>query len=161
MASRKDGLVAGNFLGDVDPKEGLNPSNSRNPRERRVLKFLMPIFYREKPKRISLTMANTLFGVLFGVRPVNWGLLIHEIVGRALSSIGKKPSYLSPFILHLYKHNNCITAEEEDMLTIAAEEVTYKSDGRGVQHLQRPHHPGCASFLTRNSAVSESSGLPS
>ena len=43
---------------------------------------------------------------------------------RALPSIGKKPSYL--FILHMYKHYDCITAEAEDMLTIAAEEVAYK-----------------------------------
>ena len=86
----------------------------------------MPIFNPEKPKRISLTMANTLFGALSGVRPVNWGLLIHEIVGRALPNIEKKPSYLSPFIFHLYKHYDCITAEKEDLLTIAAEEVTYK-----------------------------------
>ena len=86
----------------------------------------MPIFNPEKPKRISLTMANTLFGALSGVRPVNWGLLIHEIVGRALPNIEKKPFYLSPFIFHLYKHYDCITAEKEDLLTIAAEEVTYK-----------------------------------
>ena len=97
VAGRKDGLFVGNFRGDVDPKEGLHPANCRNPRERRVLEFLMPILYPEKPKRISLTMANTLFGALSGVRLVNWGLLIHEIVGRALPNIGKKPSYLSPF----------------------------------------------------------------
>ena len=91
-----------------------------------MLVFLMPILNPEKPKRISLTMANTLFGAIFGVRLVNWGLLIHEVVGRAIPNIGRKPSYLSPFILHLYKHYDCITADEEDLLTIAAEEVTYK-----------------------------------
>ena len=91
-----------------------------------MLEFLLPILYPEKPKRISLTMANTLFGALSGARPVNWGLLIHEIVGRAIPSIKKKPSYLSPFILHLYKHYDCIKPEEEDRLTIAMEEVTYK-----------------------------------
>ena len=71
-------------------------------------------------------MANTLFGAMSGVRPVNWRLLIHEVVGRAIPNIGRKPSYLSPFILHLYMHYNYITADEEDLLTIAAEEVTYK-----------------------------------
>ena len=125
-AGRKDGMFAKKFREDVDPKEGLHPSNCRNPREGRVLEFLMPIFYPEKPKRIFLTMANTLFGALSGVRPVNWGLLIHKIVGRALPSIQKRLSYLSPFILHLYKHYDYITAKEEDMLTIVAEEVTYK-----------------------------------
>ena len=72
-AGRKDGLFTRKFKGEVDPKEGLHPANCQNPRERRVLEFLMPIHYPKKPKRITLTMANTLFGALSGVRPVNWG----------------------------------------------------------------------------------------
>jgi hypothetical protein len=123
-AGRKDGLFAGKFKGDADPKEGLHPTNCQNPREKRMLEFLMPILNPEKPKRISLTMANTLFGALSGVRPVNWGLLIHETVARAIPNIGRKPSYLSPFLLHLYRRYECITAEEEDLLNIAADEVT-------------------------------------
>ena len=71
-------------------------------------------------------MANTMFGALSGVRPVNWGLLIQELVARALPYIGRKPSYLSPFILHLYQHYGCTTREEDDLLTIAIEEVNYK-----------------------------------
>ena len=122
----KDGQYAEKFKGVVDPKDGLHPSNCRNPTERRLLEFLMPILNPKKPKQITLTMANTLFGIMSGVRPVNWGLLIHEVVGRALPHIGRKPSYLSPFILLLYKHFNCITADEEDMLSIASEEVAYK-----------------------------------
>ena len=77
-------MCAGKFRGDVDPKEGLHPANCRNPRDRRVLEFLMPILYPEKPKRISLTMANTLFEALSGIRPMNWALLIHKIVGRPI-----------------------------------------------------------------------------
>jgi hypothetical protein len=125
-AGRKDGLFIGKFRGEVDPKEGLHPTNCRNEREQRVLEFLVPILNPEKPNRISLTMANTLFGAMSGVRPVNWGLLIHEVVARAIPNIGRKPSYLSPFLLHLYRRYECITADEEDLLNIAADEVTYK-----------------------------------
>jgi hypothetical protein len=125
-AGWKDALFIGKFRGKIDPKEGLHPMNCRYGRERRVLEFLMPILNPEKPKRISLTMANTLFGALSGVRSVNWGLLIHEIVARAIPNIGQKPSYLSPFLLHLYRQYECITADEEDLLNIAADEVTYK-----------------------------------
>ena len=71
MSARKDGLFAEKFRGDVDPKECLHPSNSRNPTVRRMLEFLMPILNLEIPKRISLTMANTLFGAISRVRPVN------------------------------------------------------------------------------------------
>ena len=123
---RHDGLFAGKLRGDVDPKESFQPSNCRNHIERRVLEFLMPILNLDKPKRITLTAANTLFGAMSGVRPVNWGLLLHEVVGRALPNIGRKPSFLSTFILHLYQHFDCIMADEEDMLTIASKEVAYK-----------------------------------
>ena len=86
----------------------------------------MPIPNPNKPQQNSLTMVNTMFGAMTKVRPVNWGLIIHEVVGRALPIVGRKPSFLSPLILHLYQHFDCITVEEEDMLTIAAEEVAYK-----------------------------------
>ena len=119
-------MFAGKFKGEVDPKEGLHPANCRNPRERRVLGFLMPILNPEKPKRITLTMANTMFGAMSEVRPMNWGVLIHEVVAWAIPHIGRKLSYLSPFILHLYNHYECITIDEEDLLTIASEEVAYK-----------------------------------
>ena len=71
LASRKDTFYAGKFRGDNDPKEGFHPGNCRSKRERRVLEFLMPIPNPEKPKRISLTLANTLFGAMSGSRPVN------------------------------------------------------------------------------------------
>ena len=72
------------------------------------------------------TLANTLFGALSGPRPVNWGLLIHEVVAKALSHMGKKPLFLSPFLYHLYHQYDMLVPDEEDELTIAAEEVTYK-----------------------------------
>ena len=80
----------------------------------------------KKTKRIILIMANTPFRALSGVRPVNWGVLIHEVVSRAIPYIGRKPSYLSPFILHLYQHYECATIDEKNLLTIAAGEVAYK-----------------------------------
>ena len=85
----------------------------------------MPILNPDKPKSITLTMANTLFGALSKVRPVNWGMLIHKVVSRAIPYIGRKPSYLPPFIMHLYAHYGCTTIEEDDMMTIAEEEVAY------------------------------------
>ena len=130
--SRKGGQVAGTrctpekFRGNNDLKEGFHLGNCRSKRERRVLEFLLPILNPDKPKRISLTMANTLFGAMSGSRPVNWGLLIHEVVAKALPNIGKKLSFLSPFIFHLYQQYELLLPEEEDMLTIAVDEVTYK-----------------------------------
>ncbi len=71
-------------------------------------------------------MANTMFGAMSGVRSVNWGKLIHEYVEKSTPHIGRKPSDLPPYILHLYQHYDCFTAHEEDLLTIAADDVVYK-----------------------------------
>ena len=125
-ASHKDSLHVGKFRGDHDPKDGFHPGNCRNPRERRIIEFILPILSPEKPKRLSITMANTLFGANSGVRPVNWGRLIQEYVEKSIPNIGRKPSFLSPYILHLYQHYGCINEAEEDALTIAEDEVVYK-----------------------------------
>jgi hypothetical protein len=119
-------LFTGKFRGDADPKEGFYPAHCRSKMERRVLEFLLPILNPDKPKRISLTMVNTLFGAMSGIRPVNWGILIHEVVARALPHIGRKSSFLSPFIFHLYQHYELLLPDEEDLLTIATDEVAYK-----------------------------------
>lgn len=71
-------------------------------------------------------MANTLFGAMSVVGPVKWGKLISEYVEKSLPHISRKPSYMSPYILHLYQYHDRITGEEEDMLTIADDEVVYK-----------------------------------
>ena len=71
-------------------------------------------------------MANTLFGTMSRVRPVNWGKLHHEYVEKSIPHIGRKPSYLFPYIFHLYQHYDCFTGEEEGLLTIVADKVVYK-----------------------------------
>ena len=86
----------------------------------------MPIFSPEKPKRLNITMVNTLFGAISGVRTINWGRLIQEYVERSLPHIGRKPSFLSPYILHLYQQYGGINEAEEDAWTIAEDEVVYK-----------------------------------
>jgi hypothetical protein len=124
--SRKDSLYVGKFQGEHDPKDEFYPGNCRNPRERRVIEFILPILSPEKPKGLSITMANTLFGAMSGVRPVNWGRLIQEYVEKSLPRIGRKRSFLSPYILHLYQQYRCINEAEEDALTIAEDKVVYK-----------------------------------
>ena len=72
-ASRKDTYFVGKFRADNDPKDRFYPVDCKNPRECRVIEFLLPILYPEKPKRLNITMANTIFEALSGTRPVNWG----------------------------------------------------------------------------------------
>ena len=74
--SRKDSLHVGKFRGEHDPKDGFHPGKCRNKRERRIIEFILPILSPEKPKRLNITMANTLFGAISRVRHVNWGRFI-------------------------------------------------------------------------------------
>ena len=116
----------GKFRTDPDPKDGFHPRNCRNLRERKVIEFILPILSPKKPKRLSITMANTLFGAMSRVWPVNWVRLLQEYEEKSLPHIGRKPSFLSPYILHLYQHHICANEVEEDMLTIVEDEVVYK-----------------------------------
>ena len=140
-AGQEDGMFAGKLKGEVDPKEGLHPANCLNLREQTMLESMMPIQNPEKPKRITLTMANTLFRALSGVRPVNWGLIIHEIVARAFPYIGRKAFYISPFIIHLYTFYRCTTIDGDDMLISAAEEIAYKSQPVAQNTSTSSNHP--------------------
>ena len=125
-ASQKDTYFLGKFKAENNPKDGFYPVDCRQPRERRVIEFLLPILYPKMPKRLSITMANTIFGALSGARPVNCGRLIQELVEKSIPHIGRKPSPLSPYLFHLYHHNRCIKEEEEDALVIAEDEMAYK-----------------------------------
>ena len=140
-AGREDGLFAGKITGEVDPKEGLHPGRCRNPRERRMLAFMLPILNPEKPKRLTLTMANTLFGALSRVRPVNWGIIIHDIIEKDLPLLGRKTSYLSPFILHLYSFFGCTTVDEDDILILAEEEIRFRIQPRAEEAGAKSDHP--------------------
>ena len=138
---RKDGLFTGKFTGEVDPKEFLHPGKCRNPRERRMLEFMLPILNPEKPKWLTLTVANTLFGALSGVRPVNWGIIIHEIIEKSLPLVGRKTSYLSPFILHLYSFYGCTTVDKDDMLISAEEEIRFRLQLMAEEAGTESNHP--------------------
>ena len=129
-AGRKDRLFSKKFTGEVDPKEGFRTGKCKNPREGRMLEFMMPILNPDKPKRVTLTVANTLFGALSGVRPVNWGVIIQDIVEKGILLTGQRTSYLTPFILHLYAFYGCTTVDEDNMMILAEEEIRFRLQPR-------------------------------
>ena len=101
MASRTDRFIDGMFCGKVNPKDGYAVADCRDPRVRRVLEFLVPLLYPEKPTRVTITVGNTIFGALSGERPVDWGIVVKDLVQRLLSGMGKSkatPSALMCFI---------------------------------------------------------------
>ena len=48
-------------------------SDCVDPKERRVLEFVVPILYPEKSGRVTKEIGNTIFGALAGEYKVKWG----------------------------------------------------------------------------------------
>ena len=71
MASRTDRFIDGMFSGRINPKDGYAIVDCKDPRVKRVLEFLVPLLYPEKPTGVTITVGNTIFGALSGERPVD------------------------------------------------------------------------------------------
>ena len=114
MASRTDRFIDGMFFGRVNPKDGYAVADCRDPRVRRVLEFLVPLLYSEKPTRVTITVGNTIFGAISGERPVDWGIVVKDVVQRLLSRMGKsKATAICPYVFHLYHVNELLLSAEK------------------------------------------------
>ena len=71
MASRTNRFIDGKFSGRVNPKDGYAVVDCKEPRATKVLEFLIPLLYPEKPTRVTITVGNTIFGALSGERSVD------------------------------------------------------------------------------------------
>ena len=113
MASR---FIDGMFSGRVNPKNGYAIADYKDPRIKRVLEFLVPLLYPEKPTRVTITVGNTIFGALSGERPVDWGIVVKHLVQRLLSGMGKsKATPICPYVFHLYhSHELLLLAEKKE-----------------------------------------------
>ena len=131
-ARRTDTWINGKFDSSIDPKDGYAVSNVVNPRERRVLKFVVPILYPEKPGRVTKEIGNTIFGALCGEYKVSWDHILHEVIDKLVSVLGKgKPTPISPYLFHLYSKFECLRREELQQLEVAKEclELGVASEG--------------------------------
>src|SRR5450759_2676381 len=125
-AQRTNTWINGKFDSSINPKDGYAVSDCVDPREQRVLEFVVPILYPEKPSRVTKEIGNTIFGALAGEYQVNWGLLIQEVVGHLVSNLEKKKaSPISPYLFHLYYRNECLREEEMKEVEVARECLEY------------------------------------
>ena len=95
-ASRKDCLYVAKFGSKHDLKDGFHRGNCQNQRERRIIEFIMPILSLEKPKRLNIIMANTMFKAISKVRPVNWGRLIQGYVENPFPTLAENLIFSPP-----------------------------------------------------------------
>ena len=125
-AGRTDIWVEGKFNSSINPKDGHAVSDCIDPRKRRVLEFVVPITYLEKPGRVTKEVGNTIFGALAGHYKVSWGQLIQEKVGHLVSNLEKgKASLISPYLFHLYQRNECLRGDELREIEVAKKCLEY------------------------------------
>ena len=110
---RTDTWINDKFDSSINPKDGCVVSDYVDPRERRVLEFVVPILYSKKPERVTKEIGNTIFGALSGEYKVSWGHILHKVVDKLVSMLGKgKPTPISPYLFHLYNKFECLRGEE-------------------------------------------------
>jgi hypothetical protein len=112
------------------PKDGYSIDDCKDPRHRRLLAFLIPIVYSEKPNRITVTWGNTIFGALNGGRKVNWARVITILVVQLAARVGKsRATPICPFLYHLYERKELLRPEEEKAWKIQEGMLKYGESG--------------------------------
>ena len=121
-AERIGTWIDGKFKTTINPKDGHAVSDCIDAREKRVLEFVIPILYSEKPGRITKEIGNTVFKALSGEYKVSWGQVIHELVEKLVLVLGKrKPTLVSPCLFHQYSKFECLRREEMQQIEVARE----------------------------------------
>jgi hypothetical protein len=130
LAGRKDEYVKECFKDLLSPKDGYSIDDCKDPRHRRLLAFLVPIVYPEKPNRITVTWDNTIFGALNGGRKVNWARVITTLVIQLAARVGKsRATPICPFFYHLYERKEFLKPEEEKNWKIQEGMLKYGESG--------------------------------
>ena len=121
-AGRTGMWIDGKFKQSINPKDGHAVSDCIDPWEKRVLEFVVPIFYLEKPGRVTKEIGNTIFGALSGEYKVSWGQVIHEVVDKLVSVLSKrKPTPVSPYLFHLFQKFDCLRKDEIEKWKVVKE----------------------------------------
>ena len=142
MASRTDRFIDGMFSGRVNPKDGYVVVDCKDPRVKRVLEFLVPLLYPEKPTRVTITVGNTTFRALSGERPIDWGIVVKDLVQRLLSGMGKsKATPICPYIFHLYHSHELLLLVEKKEYQIQEALVKHNAESEEDEDPVSPANP--------------------
>ena len=142
MASWTDRFIDGKFSGWVNPKDGYAVVDCKEPRAKRVLEFLVPLLYLEKPTRVTITVGNTIFGALSGERSVDWGIVVKDLVQRLLSGMEKsKATSICPYVFHLYHLHKLLLPAEKKEYRIKEALLKHNVKSEGEEDPESPVNP--------------------
>ena len=94
--------------------DGWQVKQCNDPTLKVVLAFLNPLLYPQKPHRVTVRMASTIVACLFHDRKTNWASVFQEVINKQVIGKQKLPTSVSCYLVHLYKHQNLLTASELD-----------------------------------------------
>ena len=142
MASRTDRFIDGKFSGLVNPKVGYAVVDCKEPRARKVLEFLVPLLYPEKPTRITITVGNTIFGALSEERLVDWGVVVKDLVQRLLFGMERsKATPICPYVFHLYHSHELLLPAEKKEYRIKEALLKHNVESEGEEDPESPEDP--------------------
>ena len=142
MTSQTDRFIDGKFFGRVNPKDGYAVVDCKEPRARRVLEFLVPLLYPEKPTRVTIMVGNTIFGALSGERPVDWGVVVKDLVQRLLSRMDRsKATPICPYVFHLYHSHELLLLAEKKEYRIKEALLKHNWESEGEEDPESPEDP--------------------
>ena len=142
MASRTDRFIDGMFSGRINPKDGYAVADCKDPRVKRVLEFLVPLLYPEKPTRVTITVGNTIFGALSGERSVDRGIVVKDLVQRLLSGMGKsKATPICLYVFHLYHSHELLLPAEKKEYRIQKALVKHNMESEEEENPDSPTDP--------------------
>ena len=142
MASQTDRFIDGMFSSRVNPKDGYAIVDCKDPMVKRVLEFLVPLLYPEKPTRVTITVGNMIFEALSGERPVDWGIVVKDLVQRLLSGMGKsKATPICPYMFHLYHSHELLLPAEKKEYRIKEALLKHNMESEGEEDPESPANP--------------------
>ena len=142
MISQTDRFIDSKFSGRVNPKDGYVVVDCKKPRARKVLEFFVPLLYPEKPTRVTITVGNTIFGALSGERPVDWGIVVKDLVQRLLSGMEKsKATPICPYVFHLYHSHELLLLAEKKEYQIKETLLKHNVEFEGEEDPESPANP--------------------
>ena len=142
MAARTFRFIDGKFSPRVNPKDGFVVADCKEARARRVLEFLVPLLYPEKPTRVTITVDNTIFGALSRERRVDWGQVVKDVVQRLFSGMGKSEATpICPYVFHLYHAHEVLLLAEKKEYRIKEAFLKHNMESKGEEDLEDPEEP--------------------
>ena len=129
MATRTKWFVEGKFANPPHPKDGYPLPECKDPRARRMLEFVVPILYPEKPAREMVTIGNTIFGAYNGREKGGVALVMRDMVRRLLTGVGKsKPTPICLYLLHLYIVHDVVQVEDKKVYMVGESFMQHEVD---------------------------------